>query len=62
VAPLRDVKWPGQFKARHINKYDGSNILEEFMQVYHIVIKALGGDNQVKANYLLTVLFGAARS
>jgi hypothetical protein len=62
VAPLRDVKWPGKFKARHINKYDGSNILEEFMQVYHIVIKALGGDNQVKANYLLTVLFGVARS
>jgi hypothetical protein len=25
---------------------------EEFIQVYHTVIEAIGGDNRVKANYL----------
>jgi hypothetical protein len=32
--------WPEKFKARHIDKYDGSNNPEEFIQVYHMVIEA----------------------
>jgi hypothetical protein len=41
---------------------DGSSNPEEFIQVYHVVIEAAGGDDRVKANYLPTVLFDAARS
>jgi hypothetical protein len=39
ATPMRQVVWPEKFKAGHINKYDGSNNLEEFIQVYHIIIK-----------------------
>jgi hypothetical protein len=35
---------------------------EEFIQVYHTVIEAAGGDDWVKANHLPTALSGAARS
>jgi hypothetical protein len=45
-----------------IDKYDGSSNYEEFIQVYHTVIEAAGGDNRVKANYLLTTLSDVARS
>jgi hypothetical protein len=63
MAPsLRQVVWPKKFKAGHIDKYDGSNNPEEFIQYYHIVIEATGGDDRVKVNYLPTALFGAARS
>jgi hypothetical protein len=46
----------------HIDKYDGSSNPEEFIQVYHTVIEAAGGDDRVKLNYLHMVLYGAARS
>jgi hypothetical protein len=63
LAPtLRQVVWPEKFKAGHIEKYDGSSNPEEFIQVYHVVIEAAGGDDRVKANYLPTVLFDVARS
>jgi hypothetical protein len=62
ASSLRQVVWPDKFKPGHIDKYDGSSNPEEFIQVYHIVIKAIGGDNRVKANYLPMTLFGAARS
>jgi hypothetical protein len=62
VPSLRQVVWPEKFKTGHIDKYDGSNNPEEFIQVSHTVIEATGGDDQVKANYLPTVLFGATRS
>jgi hypothetical protein len=63
LAPsLRLVVWPEKFKARHIDKYDGSSNPKEFIQVYHTIIKAVGGDDRVKANYLLTALSGMARS
>jgi hypothetical protein len=62
LAPsLRQVVWPEKFKARHIDKYDVSNNPEEFIQVYHTIIEAAGGDNQVKANYLPKALSGATR-
>jgi hypothetical protein len=61
VPPLKPVIWPEKFKARHINKYDGSSNPEEFIEVYHTVIEAVGGDNRVKANYLPMILSGVAR-
>jgi hypothetical protein len=48
--------------AGHIDQYDGSSNLEEFIQVYLTVIEAAGGDDQVKANFLHTALSGVARS
>jgi hypothetical protein len=54
--------WPKRFKAGHIDKYDGSSNPREIIQVYHTVIKAAGGDDQVKTNYLPTALSGAAIS
>jgi hypothetical protein len=59
--PLRQVVWPEKFKTGHIDKYDGSSNSKELIQVYHIVIKAAGGDDQVKASYLSTALSGVAR-
>jgi hypothetical protein len=35
---------------------------EEFIQVYHTVIEATEGDDQVKVNYLPTTLSRAAKS
>jgi hypothetical protein len=62
ASSLRQVVWPEKFKPRHIDKYDSSSNPEEFIQVYHIVIEAAGGDNRVKANYLPTVLSDVAKS
>jgi hypothetical protein len=59
---LRQVVWPDKFKARHIDKYDGYNNFEEFIQIYHTIIEAAGGNDRVKANYLPMALSGAARS
>jgi hypothetical protein len=62
AGPLREVRWPAKFKACHIDQYDSSNNTEEFIQIYQTVIKATGGDDQVKSNFLHTALSGAARS
>jgi hypothetical protein len=62
AGPLREVRWPAKFKAGHIDRYDGSSNPEEFIQVYQTVIKAIGGDDRVKANVLPTALSGEARS
>jgi hypothetical protein len=59
---LRQVACPDKFKPRPIDKYDGSNSPEEFIQVYHTIIDATGGENREKANYLLMTLSDAARS
>jgi hypothetical protein len=59
---LRQVIWPDKFKPGPIDKYDGSSNPEEFIQVYHTIIEAAGGDDQVKANYLLTTLTSVVRS
>jgi hypothetical protein len=59
LAPsLSPVVWPENFKAEHIKKYDESSNPEEFIEVYHTIIVAVGGDDRVKAKYLPTVLFG----
>jgi hypothetical protein len=62
AGPLRHVRWPYKFKTSNINQYDVYNNFEEFIQVYQAIIEAVGGDDQVKANFLPTVLTGAARS
>jgi hypothetical protein len=63
LAPsLKQVVWPNKFKVGHIDKYDGSSNLEEFIQIYHTVIEVTGGDDRVKANYLPTTLSSVARS
>jgi hypothetical protein len=63
LAPsLRQVVWPEKFKAEHINKYDGSSNPEELIQFYHTVIETVGGDDQLRVNYLLMALSGVTRS
>jgi hypothetical protein len=62
ASPLRQVVWPEKFKVRHIDKYDGSINLEEFIQVYHTIIDIIGGDDRVKVNYLSTILSDVDRS
>jgi hypothetical protein len=63
LAPaLRQVIWPEKFTAGHIDKYDGFSNPKEFIQVYHTVIKAIGGDHWIKANYLSTTLSDTTRS
>jgi hypothetical protein len=47
---------------RLIDKYDDSSNLEEFIQVYHTVMEAMGGDDRVKANYLPIDLSDVPRS
>jgi hypothetical protein len=63
LAPaLRQVSWLDKLKHGLVDKYDGSSNPEEFIQLYHTVNEAAGGDNRVKANYLLTALSSATRS
>jgi hypothetical protein len=62
AGPLGEVRWSTKFKAGHIDQYDGSTNLEEFIQVYQIVIEATGGDDRVKDNFLHMSLSGVARS
>jgi hypothetical protein len=62
LAPkLKQATWPDKFKPGPIDKYDGSSIPKEFIQVYHTVIEAAGDDDQVKANYLHMALSDMAR-
>jgi hypothetical protein len=62
VPSLRKVAWSDKLKPGSIDKYDGSSNPDEFIQVYHMVIQAIGGDDRVKTNYLLTTFSSAARS
>jgi hypothetical protein len=59
---LRQVVWPDKFNPKPIDKYGSSSNPEEFIHVYHTILEAVGGDDQVKANYLLKALTGVARS
>jgi hypothetical protein len=59
---LRQVVWPDKFKVGHIDKYDRSSNPEEFIQIYHTIIEAAGGDDREKANYLPTTLSNVAIS
>jgi hypothetical protein len=59
---LRQVWWPDRFKTGNIDRYDGSNNPEDFIQVYRTVIETARGDDQVKTNFLPTALTGVTRS
>jgi hypothetical protein len=61
ATPLKQVIWSEKFKAGHIDKYDGSNNLEEFIQVYHTVIEVIRGDDWITANYLPATLSSVVR-
>jgi hypothetical protein len=60
--PLRQVRWPDEFKTSNIDRYDGSSNPKEFIQVYQTIIGAARGDDQVKVNFLTTALTSVARS
>jgi hypothetical protein len=62
AGPLREVRWPDKFKAGNIDQYDGPTNPEELIQVYQMVIEAVGGDDRVKTNFLPMTLTSAARS
>ena len=50
------------FKPLPVEKYDDSSILEEFISLYNSMKMASGGDDAVKAHYLLMCFTGTARS
>jgi hypothetical protein len=52
AGPLRQVRWSDEFKNGKIDRYEGSNNTEEFIQVYQTVNDTVRGDDRVKANYL----------
>jgi hypothetical protein len=54
--------WLEKFKPRHVDKYDSCSNPEEFIQVYHTIIEATGGDDRVKTYYLPMALSDVARS
>jgi hypothetical protein len=56
AGPLKQVWWPEKFKTGNIDRYDGSNNPEEFIQVYQTIIEAVGGGDWVNANFLPTTL------
>jgi hypothetical protein len=47
ASSLRQVVWLEKFKPRHVDKYDSCSNPEEFIQVYHTIIEATGGDDRV---------------
>jgi hypothetical protein len=62
AGPLRQVQWPDKFKTGNIDRHGDPSNLEEFIQMYQIVIEAAGGDDRVKVNFLPTTLTGSAKS
>ncbi|GJN20482.1 hypothetical protein PR202_gb07863 [Eleusine coracana subsp. coracana] len=59
---LQTISWPVGFKPVGIEKYDGKTDPRDWLHVYSIAIRALGGDNFVMANYLHVCLAPATRS
>jgi hypothetical protein len=53
---LKSVHWPLNLKPSGIEKYDGSTNPAEWLEVYQLAIKAVGGDSYVLANYLLVII------
>src|SRR5438128_89504 len=59
---LRRVRWPEKFRPAPIEKYDGTDNPDEFLQIYTAVVEAPGGTPKGMANYFPTALTGSARS
>jgi hypothetical protein len=50
------------FKPLGIDKYDRSTNLTEWLEVYKLIIKVVGGDSYIMANYLLICLSSSVRT
>ena len=56
TARLRAVQWPTGFKIFGVDPYDGKANLEQWVQLYEITVRAIGGNADVMANYLPIML------
>lgn len=61
-AGFQVVRCPNRFRPANLDKFNGTKNLLEFLQIYTTAIRAAGGDKNVMANYLPTVLEGSAWS
>jgi hypothetical protein len=59
---LRAATWPPKFRPHLPEKYDGTSIPLEFLQVYVTAITAAGGNTAVMASYFHVALTGPART
>jgi hypothetical protein len=59
---FKRVCWPLNFKPSGIDKFDGSTNPVEWLEVYQLAIKAIGGDSYVMANYLAVCLLSSAKT
>jgi len=53
---LRVVRWPVGFKVLGINTYDGKDNPTQWLTLYEITVRAVGGDKDIMANYLPVML------
>jgi hypothetical protein len=60
VDHLCAVLWPHKFQPHLPEKYDGTSIPSEFLQVYVTAITAAGGNTAVMATYFHVALSGPA--
>ncbi|GJN40315.1 hypothetical protein PR202_gb29516 [Eleusine coracana subsp. coracana] len=61
IPRLRIARWPKGFKPVPIKKYDGQTNPREWLQLYCMTIRSVGGDSNVMANYLPVYLDPAVR-
>jgi hypothetical protein len=59
---LKRVRWPLNFNPSGIEKYDVSTNLVEWLEVYQLAIKVVGGDSYVMVTYLPVYLSALART
>ena len=56
IERLRAVWWPVGFKVLGVNTYDGKANPAQWLTLYDIIVKAMGRDEDVMANYLPVML------
>ena len=56
------MHWLEKFRPAPIEKYDGTDNPDEFLQIYTTVVEAAGGTPRVMANYFPIALTGSAWS
>ena len=56
------MRWPEKFRPTPIEKYDGSDNPDEFLQIYTTVVEAASGTPMVMANYFPMALIDSTRS
>jgi hypothetical protein len=57
---LRAASWPPKFRPHLSEKYDGTSIPSEFLQVYVTAITTAGGNTAMMATYFHVALSGPA--